>query len=165
MSQKQTTIEMLFRRHHAKMCRLARTILHDDEESKDAVSDVFAHLMQLKLWPADTKMENYLLSAVRYQCMNIVSRQQLRKKVERLIKTDAMMLPSETNEEQRYSDLLRFIDTELSDSTRRVFLLRFGEHLKYQEIAARLDISEKTVYKHLHQAIILLHEHFKAQEQ
>jgi DNA-directed RNA polymerase specialized sigma24 family protein len=37
--------------------------------------------------------------------------------------------------------------------------------MKYQEIAAELGVSEKTVYKHLHQAITTLHEHFKDQEQ
>ena len=158
-------IEVLFRRHHARLCRLARTILHDDEESKDVVSGVFTHLMQTSLWPADEKMESYLLSAVRHQCMNIISHQQVREKVERLIAQESMVFLSENDEEQRYTDLLHFIDTNLPDQTRRIFMLRFSERLKYQEIAARLGVSEKTVYKHLRQAIILLQEHFKDQRQ
>ena len=54
------------------------------------------------------------------------------------------------------------MDTQLPAQTRQVFLLRFEKHLKYQEIAAELGVSKKTVYVHLQQAISQLHNHFNA---
>ena len=33
--------QRLFKQHYAKMLRVARTILYDEQESKDVVSDIF----------------------------------------------------------------------------------------------------------------------------
>ena len=33
-------IQRLFKQHYAKMLRVARTILYDEQESKDVVSDI-----------------------------------------------------------------------------------------------------------------------------
>lgn len=163
MIQKQAAIEQLFRKYHARLRQAANILLHDDEESKDAVSDVFSRLMQGASLPEADKVEPYLVSAVRHQCMNILAHRQVRQRVERLLPTDHIVYISESAEEQRYAELRRFVDNELSPQTRRVFQLRFDRHLKYQEIAAELGVSEKTVYMHLHQAITSLQEHFSKQ--
>ena len=165
MNQKQNQIEQLFKKHYSKLRRQAYTMLHDEEESKDAVSDVFVRMMQTGILPDDDKAEGYLVIAVRNRCRDLIVHQQTRQKVERLIPTDNVVWLSEMTEQQRYSRLRHLVDTELTEQTRQVFLLRFDKHLKYEEIAATLGISEKTVYKHLHQAITKLHEYFKDQEQ
>ena len=46
MEKTQTVIETLFRKYYQQMYRLASICLHNEEEGKDAVSDVFARLMQ-----------------------------------------------------------------------------------------------------------------------
>ena len=165
MSQEQTTIEGLFKKHYARLRRMAYTFLHDEEESKDVVSDVFTRMMQAGTQPDDDKAEGYLAISVRNRCRDIIAHQQIRQKMERLIPVDNMVDLSETTEQQRYARMRHLVDTALAPQTREVFLLRFDQHQKYQEIAATLGISEKTVYKHLHQAITTLHEHFKDQEQ
>ena len=38
-------IQWLFKQHYAKMLRVARTILYDEQESKDVVSDIFEGLL------------------------------------------------------------------------------------------------------------------------
>ena len=148
MNQKHTAIEQLFRRYHARLWQTANRLLHDAEESKDVVSDVFTRLMQTDYLPETEKVESYLVNAVRNQCMNILAHHQVRQSAE----------------EQRYAEIRRFVDTQLSPQTRRVFQLRYDSHMKYQEIAAELGVSEKTVYMHLHQAITSLHEHFSSGE-
>lgn len=94
----------------------------------------------------------------------ILAHRQVRFRVERLLPTDNIVYISESSEEQRYAEIRRFVDTQLSPQTRRVFQLRYDSHLKYQEIAAELGVSEKTVYMHLHQAVTSLHEHFSRNE-
>lgn len=160
MNWKQAAIEQLFRQFHARLWQTANRLLHDAEESKDAVSDVFTRLMQTSSLPEEDKMEPYLVNAVRNQCMNILAHRQVRHRVERLLPTDNIVYISESAEEQRYAEIRRFVDTQLPPQTRRVFQLRYDSHLKYQEIAAELGVSEKTVYMHLHQAITSLHEYF-----
>lgn len=161
MNQKHAEIEQLFRKYHTRLWQMAGRLLHDTEESKDAVSDVFTRLMRTGSLPETDKVEPYLVNAVRNQCLNILARRQLRQRVERLLPTDHIVYISESAEEQRYAELRRFVDDELSPQTRRVFQLRYDRHLKYQEIAAELGVSEKTVYMHLHQAVTRLKEHFE----
>ena len=38
--------QRLFKQHYAKMLRVARTILYDEQESKDVVSDIFEGLLR-----------------------------------------------------------------------------------------------------------------------
>lgn len=165
MNQKRAAIEQLFLQHYVRLRQLATRLLHDDEEGKDIVNDVFTRMIQADIMPLPEKAEAYLFTSVRNRCMDHIAQQQVRQRVERLLPVNDVTIPSETDEERRYSELRQFVDTELSEQTRQVFLLRFDKHKKYQEIAAELGVSEKTVYKHLHQAITQLREHFKEQEQ
>lgn len=165
MNQKRAAIEQLFLQHYVRLRQLATRLLHDDEEGKDIVNDVFTRMIQADIMPLPEKAEAYLFTSVRNRCMDHIAQQQVRQRVERLLPVNDVTILSEADEERRYSELRQFVDTELSEQTRQVFLLRFDKHKKYQEIAAELGVSEKTVYKHLHQAITQLHEHFKEQEQ
>ena len=55
MNQKQAAIEQLFRKYHARLWQTANRLLHDAEESKDVVSDVFTRLMQTDHLPEEEK--------------------------------------------------------------------------------------------------------------
>ena len=77
---KQSEIEMLFRKHYVQMTRLARTLLYDDEEARDVVSEVFSTLMKSDVAPRNT--EGYLLMSVRNRCMNLLEHKSVRAKFE-----------------------------------------------------------------------------------
>lgn len=164
MNQKQDIIARLFRQHYAKLLRLANSMLHDEEESRDAVSDVFVSMMQGHA-RLDDKAEGYLAVSVCNRCRDMIAHQHIRQRVERLIPVDNSVWLSDDVEHQRYARLRHLVDTLLTEQTRQVFLMRFDRHMKYAEIAVALDISEKSVYKHLHQAITKLQEQFKDQKQ
>ena len=162
--QKQAEIEQLFRKYYARLRQMAYRLLHDDEESKDVVSDVFTRLMQVDDLPKEGVTEGYLVNSVRNRCIDTLVRRKVRQRVERLLPIDNSLYISETCEAQRYAELRRYVDTQLPEQARQVFLLRFEKHLKYQEIAAELGVSKKTVYQHLQQAVSQLHNHFNAKE-
>ena len=50
---KKEDIERLFRQHYAQMTRLARTLLYDDEEARDVVSQVFVTLIKADIAPKE----------------------------------------------------------------------------------------------------------------
>ena len=162
--QKQAEIEQLFRKYYARLRLMADRLLHDGEESKDVVSDVFTRLMQVDDLPEEGVTEGYLVSSVRNRCIDILAHRQVRQRVERLLPIDHSLYISESCEAQRYAELRHYVDTQLPEQTRQVFLLRFEKHLKYQEIATELGVSKKTVYQHLQQAVSQLHNHFNAKE-
>ena len=62
------------------MYRLAASILYDEDESKDVVSEVFARLMDSDVTLRPDTAEAYLLMGVRNQCRNVMERKQVRER-------------------------------------------------------------------------------------
>lgn len=147
--------ETIFRRHYDEMFRLARKMLGDDAESKDVVSDVFAHLLSSsKNLRADT-LQNYLLTSVRNRCINLLVKKQ---------RTQAVVvdLNVENTDGGLLDDMYHYIDGQLPPLSQQVLRLRYQQGLKYREIAETLQVSEVTVHNHLSQSLKQMKEHFKA---
>jgi len=143
-------IQRLFKQHYAKMLRVARTILYDEQESKDVVSDIFEGL--LRGWTvlmADTE-ERYLLTSVRNQCLKRIRHQETRLRMETAtagLSTDA------EHEDERMTDIVEFVVSRLTEQEQRIFRLRFSEGYSYDEIASAEGISRVAVWKHLSHAL------------
>ena len=150
---------MLFRKHLPRLLAEARASLYDDAEAQDVVSELFAELLKRQPEVEAGRELAYLCESVRNRCRNVIARKTLTERVTRLY---ALEQRTETEEEEteRLDGLQAFIRTGLTEAQRRVFQLRFGEELKYREIAAELGISEVAVYKHLVAAITRIKNHF-----
>lgn len=155
----QSTLEKLFRQHHARLLAEARAMLYDDAEAQDVVSELFAELLR-RLPEVEAGRElAYLCESVRNRCRNVLARKTLTERVTHLYALE-QQTATEDEEKERLDRLQAFIRTGLTEAQRRVFQLRFGEELKYREIAAELGISEVAVYKHLVAAITRIKNHF-----
>ena len=77
---KEIEIERLFRQHYDRMIRLARTMLYDDEESRDVVSEVFATLVKTDIMPKN--VESYLITSVKNRCLNLLEHKEVRARFE-----------------------------------------------------------------------------------
>ena len=155
----QSTLEALFRKHKARLLAEARAMIYDDAEAQDVVSELFAELLRRQPDVEVGRELAYLCESVRNRCRNVLARKTLTERVTHLY---ALEQQTETDEEEaeRLERLEAFIRTGLTEAQRRVFQLRFGEELKYREIAAELGISEVAVYKHLVAAITRIKNHF-----
>lgn len=154
-------IKTLFLTHYDKMYLLARILLHDDEESRDAVSDVFARIAEGTIDVHPDTAGSFLLTCVRNKCLKMIRAKEVRQRASRLLPIDDSieMMPLEAQTD-RLSALLDYCQQELTPQTMRVFLLRYQQRKKYAEIAAELSISEAAVYKHLAQALHKIKNHF-----
>ena len=155
------TLEQLFRRHYGAMLRLAETLMHDDEEAKDLVHDVFLRLMNSRPPQPDNEAA-YLMTAVRNSCLNRIRQMQLREQVRHLlpVETEPLLQPIEKRLEQT-DETQTFPDQQLEEPHRSIFHLRFDEDLTIAEIAQRLDMNPNTTYKYLIQCIQQIRHHFK----
>ena len=157
-------IEQLFRQHYAQMAKLARTMLYDDEEARDVVSEVFAALIRSDIVPVNIK--NYLLTSVRNRCLSILEHKSVRAKFEQAY-TLEMKSASQPAEEgggeyqssDRLRNLMTYAEQNLTKQTLRVFRMRHLQGMKYQDIADELGISRVMVYKHLTQAMEKIKEY------
>ena len=151
-------IEKLFRQHYSQMTKLARTMLYDDEEARDVVSEVFAALIRSDIVPVNIK--RYLLTSVRNRCWSILEHKNVRAKFEQAytleMKSESLSAEEDDGECQsldRLENLMTYTKQNLTEQTLRVFRMRHLQGMKYQEIADELGISRVMVYKHLTQAM------------
>ena len=135
-------IQRLFKQHYAKMLRVARTILYDEQESKDVVSDIFEGLLRGQTMLIPDTEERYLLTRHR-------------------IEAAPAEQPSDAeHEDERIVDIIEFVVSHLTEQEQRIFHLRFTEGYSYEEIASSEGISRVAVWKHLSHALKEIRNHF-----
>ena len=152
------TIAQLFRQHYAQMTRLARTLLYDDEEARDVVSEVFATLIKADIAPKE--IERYLLTSVRNRCLNLIEHKSVRTKFEQVYTLEMRLESEPTDDDDRLRRVITYAEQNLTEQTLRVFRMRHLQGMKYQEIADELGISRVMVYKHLTQAMEKIREYY-----
>ena len=79
---KKVDLQQLFMQHYAKMLRVARTLLFDEQESQDVVSDIFAHLLRGQTVLQAGTEEGYLLTSVRNQCLKRLRHEETKRRME-----------------------------------------------------------------------------------
>ena len=148
---KRPDIQQLFMQHYAKMIRVARAIIYDEQESKDVVSDIFASLLhgQTTLMP-DTA-EHYLLTSVRNQCFKRIRHAEIKHQMEKV--TASELVSNSETEDERLTAIDEFVANHLTEQELRIFYYRFTDGYSYEEIAAAEGISRVAVWKHLSHAL------------
>ncbi len=160
MPKRDKTVAELYRMHYEELLRKASILLHDEEDARDAVSNVMTRLMAADILPEGEKLIAYARSSVRFECLNRLKRMKLQERMRRALPLYDNEEAPDFEEEAQYQQYQQFIQTELTPQTRRIFRMHYGERLKYREIAEQVGISEAAVYKHLSQAIIKLKNRF-----
>ena len=155
-------IEILFKRHYAQMYRLAVTILYDDAESKDVVSEVFARLLSSRDMLKAETAERYLLTAVRNQCRNVLEHRQVHERFFRLMSEEAVQPTLSIDEQIRMKELMQYIRQQLPPLSQEIFRLRFLREMTCKEVADTLGISRQTVHSHLQQSVEQIRKYFKS---
>ena len=94
-------VEQLFRQHYRRMYSVASSLLYDEQESKDVVSEVFAYLLEsdTELLPASA--EGYLMVAVRNRCLKRLRDKSTREHILHLYATEPQLDDSWQDDEQR----------------------------------------------------------------
>ena len=165
MTDKKRHIERLFKQHYRAMYRLASVLLHDDDESKDIVHDVFARLLTGEYQLKEATAGAFLLSCVRNQCLNVMRDRKIHERARQLLMLESE-ISSRTAEDidAEAAALYQAVADLFPPVCREVILLHYRDRLTYREIAERLDVSETTVYRHLSSALDQLRKTLKSTE-
>ena len=153
-------IHRLFTQYYAKMNRIARTILCDEQESEDVISDIFEFLLchNVVLLP-DTE-ERYLLTSVRNQCIKRINHQEVHNRMVNAVVTEDS---DEVDEDERLADVMEIVENSLTEQDKRIFMLRFTEGYSYDDISVMEGISKVAVWKHLSRIINRIKEQINNQ--
>ena len=153
MEDKTRHIESLFKQHYQAMYRLAFMMLHDEEESRDIVHDVFARLLDDYIRFDSDKAGAFLLSCVRNSCLNVMRSHNSRERAMR----DFPINDEDPGDSEAFESEITALQNGITHLTppvcREIILLHYNDGLTFKEIAARLGVSETTIYKHLRNAL------------
>lgn len=149
MTEKTRHIELLFKEHYPVMLKLAVMLLHDKEEARDIVHDVFTRLLDGDIRFNKDKAEAFLLSCVRNSCLNVMRSRSTREQAMRLY------LPDESTEglEERVQALQDGLKDLKPPICLDIVLMHYRDGMTFKEIAAHYGVSETTIYKHLREAM------------
>lgn len=155
-------IESLFMTYYQQMYRLATSILYNEDESKDVVSEVFARLLGKDITLRKETAEAYLMMSVRNECRNVLERKHLHERFIHLLSIEATGPLRTENDVIRMEELMHYIREQLPPLSQQIFQLRYLQEMTCQEVANTLGISRQTVHVHLQQSIEKIREFFKS---
>lgn len=162
---KNISFDSLYSKYKARMVRFAQSYLSADTSlAEDIVADAFTYYWEHRniLSDNDCSPAGYIFSIVRTRCLNQLKKE--RKSVaytgnKNLLWEIDIKLASLHSDDPKTlfaSEIEERINRtigELPEKTRRIFYLKKIKGKKYSEIAAMLNISEKTVEFHMSKAL------------
>jgi RNA polymerase sigma-70 factor (family 1) len=149
--------EEIFRRYYPLMCTFAQKLLKDSQAARDFAQDTFIRcwIWRSKLDPQKS-IKNLLYTMVRNRCLDYL---RLRRPE---ICTLANMAGVEIRDNSSSEDMLNLRETAeriddgvglMPEQRQTVFRMSRYMHLSNQEIADSLNISVRTVEKHIQLAL------------
>ena len=157
-------ISTLFRQYYGRMYGMAVSILYDEQESKEVVSDIVERLLESDTVLLPDTVEHYLLTSVRNSCLKRISQKTNRQRIAMLYASEQQMAASPEEDELRLEQMLHFGRSHLTPRQQCIFKRRFLGGRKYGEIGEELGISRVAVWKHLSNITKMIKEQFKDSE-
>ena len=157
-------IESLFKTHYTQMYHLALTLLFDEAESKDVVSDVFASLLSGSTIVKADNAKAFLLASVRHRCLNVLQHKQVHERFARLLTEGTATLVSDNTVEaqMQMEELMSYMRDNLSPMEQKIFRLRYLREMTCQEVAEVLNVSRQTVHTLLKQTVEKIRKYFNS---
>jgi RNA polymerase sigma-70 factor, ECF subfamily len=129
----------------------------DFETAKEIVQDAFISLWEKReTIDASRPVKSYLTTIIHHKCHNHL--RDTRKFNSDLLGIEDLLeihiiVETDTLVEEELADAIKAAIDELPEKCREIFLLNRFENLKYQEIADKLQLSQKTVEAQMSKAL------------
>ena len=151
---------IIFDKYYRDLCEFSLLIVRNKECAEEIVADLFANIwIKRGNYHVETNLKGYLLRSTKNRTISY-----MRKKKMNIVSLDNVAeahAEPETNPEkvlisQESGASVERILSFIPEKSRLVFKMHRFENLKYREIAEILDISQKTVEKHMGKALKIL---------
>ncbi len=149
--------EALYKQCFPPAMRLAMSLLHQEDEARDVVQEVF-----LKLWESDVKIDNasaYILRSVRNACLSRIRNLDVREKVKMKLMLEPP--PEDFDYEQRNEEIKKAVEGLLTVREQQVVEKIYNDGMSYKDTAEKLGVSVAAVNKNIVSSLKKLRTHFK----
>ena len=153
--------EKVFRELYPRLCAYAVSIVRDEEDARDVVSQVFARLWEKEAgveWSMDLKP--YLYQCVYNAALNLIREEKVRSRFFEFLRQRGEVYEEEDDREENERLIVRLEETieRLPSQMKDVFLLNRVEGKTCVEIAKILGISVRTAENQVYRAMKFLRE-------
>lgn len=149
---------LLFRVYYAALCSHAIRFVYSKEVAEDIVGEVFCRFWEDQIFlKINVSYGAYLAKAVRHKAYNYVKLQLSRKVPDE--KFEENQASSDPDKILQYDELYNFLVESINalpQQCKKVFVLSRMENKRYQDIAAELEISVKSIEAHISRALRIL---------
>ena len=166
------SFELVFKSYYPRLCKYAKSMVHDYDASSDIVKDVFIHWWEnYDRIIIKYAITGYLYKSVHNNCINYIKRELQRDFI--LNESDLSNSLNETTTplssdyplaDLGFKELQEALDQAiglLPDQCRTIFIMSRVEQKTHAEIATALGISQNTVKVQIYRALIKLKEDLK----
>lgn len=156
-NQDSQAFEILFDRYWKRLYSYAMRVYQDEFLCQDIVQEIFISFWEKPSLEPILNLEAYLLRAVKYRIANHI--RDLKFDSTHLQVLESIPYPSETDKDliyQDFEDTILNVIEKLPPKCRNVFMMSRFEAFSNSDIAKKLNISERTVEKHISDAIKFL---------
>jgi RNA polymerase sigma-70 factor (family 1) len=143
--------------HWKELCSIAARITRNKEVAEDIVQEVFLSLLNRNQEQPIENIRAFLIQALKYQCFNWFRCARIAS--EHLVRMERAGLEYTTENDVNFSltdQALHNIVSSMPDRCREVFEMSRFQQFTNEEIAARLNLSQRTVENHLTRALKIL---------
>lgn len=153
---KEKAYAKLFQEYYRPLAVFANKYLKDLDSSKELVQDLFVSLYENRRTQViTTSLKSYLYQSVRNRCLNQLKKEEVRRDYQKQAQQSGAS--NDSLEDQIHANELEHqifrILKQLSPKCREVFIMSRVKGIKNQEIADKLEISIRTVEKHISNGI------------
>lgn len=154
-----TAFSQLYRSYYPRIYSFLYTLLKDSPLAEEITQDVF-----VRLWINREKLDEtaspdpYFFSIAKNTVLNLYKKKQVE---ERYLESLQVHTEERTEQELYYKELLHLIDDtvdKMPTQQQRIFRLSRDEGLLNAEIAEKLQLSKRTVEKHISNALSQLRD-------
>ena len=157
---KKERLNIAFLELRDKLHRIAISLLHDDEDAKDAVQDTFEKLWRKEKVESDSEARNKLIHVLRNTCID-----RIRTHHTIPLDTDTavfeMGYDMNTDDMQGYEKL---IIQGLTPLQQQIYALIVKDGIEYEEVARRLEISVEATRMNMSRARRKIRDNIKLLE-
>lgn len=154
--------ETLYKRCFPSSMRMAMSLLHEEDEARDVVQEVFA-----RLWESKVRIENpmaFTMRAVRNACINRINLLDKRERIRRRLTLEPPPPDDDFDPMRRAEAVSEAIRLILTPRQKQVVDKIYSEGMSYKETAESLGVSVAAVNKNIVAALKRLRSHFNVEK-
>lgn len=158
VDERKEKFKIRFEKYYSMLCRIAYGYVSNADDCEDIVQELFVNVWNKeKDLLSEEEFLAYIKISVRNNCLTFLRQGRTFDKVSASEESAALATITDEEEPTRdLNELLEHLLERMSPKCREIFMMSKLQKMKYKEIAAKLDISEKTVESQMGKAIKIL---------